>query len=563
MHESSDLTSNNIASYLPITAAKYPFKKAIIEPVGRDSSGLVKYTHYTFKQLEERCSKIAHGLHDYGIQKGHKVLLMVTPSLDFLALTYALYRVGAIPVLIDPGMGKSNLLDCIESVQPDAMVAIPKAHLVKLLFPSKFKSIKCSVIVGKKYIFSGKTLEQLCDHDNCKSYPVVPVDPQDMATMVFTTGSTGTPKGVVYFHQQMKGQVDAIAKEFSIGPDDIDFPVFPLFALFSTAWGITAVIPEMDPTKPSKADPVKIIAGIEDHGVTMSIGSPALWEVIGAHAQKNNVKLNSLKQILMVGAPVRPEVLKSLQSMLDLKAGHDAYTPYGATESLPVANISATEILRDTFQKTHEGKGTCIGRAFPGMEISIIDISDDSIEKMEDTTILKSNVIGEIIVKGTVVTREYFNNEKATSLAKILDGDILWHRMGDLGYKDDKGRLWFCGRKAHRVDTSTQRLFSVCTEAIFNQHTNIYRSALVGIESKDSIISVMIVQPVEGKFPQSKQSIDLLKNELFAMAAKYDHTEQITQILFHEDFPVDIRHNAKIFREKLSLWASEQLQGKI
>lgn len=563
MHESRELNNCNIANYLPISAAKYPFKKAIVEPIGTDRNGLVTYIHYTFKQLEERCSKIAFGLDDYGIKKGHKVLLMVTPSLDFLALTYALYRVGAIPVLIDPGMGKSNLLDCIESVQPDAMVAIPKAHLVKMLFPSKFKSIKHSVIVGKKYIFSGMSLDELCKHNNNESYPVAQVEPHDMATMVFTTGSTGTPKGVVYFHEQMRGQVDAIAKEFDIGPDDVDFPVFPLFALFSTAWGITAVIPEMDPTKPSKADPKKIIAGIEDHGVTISIGSPALWEVIGSYAQKNKIKLNSLKQILMVGAPVRPEVLKSLQSMLDIESGHDAYTPYGATESLPVANISATEILKDTFQKTHEGKGTCIGRAFPGMEISIIDISDDAIEDIDSAQILNPNVIGEIIVKGTVVTKEYFNNSKATSLAKIKDGSDLWHRMGDVGYIDDKCRLWFCGRKAHRVDTSTQRLFSVCTEAIFNQHASIYRSALVGIDVKGSKLSVMIVQPVEGKFPNSKVQQDSLKTELFSMAKKYDHTKDISQILFHEDFPVDIRHNAKIFREKLSIWASEQLQGKL
>ncbi|MCO4782952.1 MAG: AMP-binding protein [Candidatus Cloacimonetes bacterium] len=563
MHEPAKLNSNNIAEYLPISAAKSPFKKAIIEPVGIDDNGLVKYVHYTFKQLEERCSKIAHGLHNYGIQKGHKVLLMVTPSLDFLALTYALYRVGAIPVLIDPGMGKSNLLDCIEGVQPDAMVAIPKAHLVKLLFPSKFKSVKHSVIVGKKYIFSGKTLNELCDHSNNEPFEVVKVDPLDMATMVFTTGSTGTPKGVVYFHKQMQGQVNAIAEEFSIGPEDIDFPVFPLFALFSTAWGITAVIPEMDPTKPSKADPLKIIAGIEDHGVTMSIGSPALWEVIGTYAEKKNIKLNSLKQILMVGAPVRPEVLRSLQSMLDLESGHDAFTPYGATESLPVANISATEILNQTFQKTHEGHGTCIGRAFPGMEIQIIEISDDCISNIADSSLLKANEIGEIIVKGTVVTKEYFNNDKATSLAKIADGESIWHRMGDVGYKDDQGRLWFCGRKAHRVDTETQRLFSVCTEAIFNQHSDIYRSALVGVERKGSVHSVMIVQPIEGKFPQSEQSKDLLRNELFSLATQYDHTKNISNILFHEDFPVDIRHNAKIFREKLSVWAADQLQGQL
>ncbi|PCJ18918.1 MAG: peptide synthase [Candidatus Cloacimonadota bacterium] len=549
MCQSDFIDNYNIASYLPISAKKYPFKKAIIEPLAKDSNGLVTYIHYTFKQLEERCSKIAYGFDSYGIKKGHKVLLMVTPSLDFLALTYALYRVGAIPILIDPGMGKSNLLDCIESVKPDAMVAIPKAHLVKFLFPAKFKSIKCSVIVGKNYFFKGKTLEQICDHTNNDTYPVAQVNKDDMATMVFTTGSTGTPKGVVYFHEQMRGQVDSIKKEFSITPDDVDFPVFPLFALFSTAWGITAVIPEMDPTKPSKADPVKIIAGIKDHGVTISIGSPALWETVSKYAQNHQIKLNSLKQILMVGAPVRPEVLKSIQGMLDLKKGHDAYTPYGATESLPVANISATEILKETSNLTAEGKGTCIGRAFPNMQIEIIEISDEVIENIK---LLDANMIGEIVVKGTVVTKEYFNRPDATKLAKIKDKDSLWHRMGDVGYKDKQGRLWFCGRKAHRVETKTQRLFSVCTEAIFNQHKSVYRSALVGVNNQ----AIMIVQlKLENQVSQTT-----IKKELFEIALKYDHTKDIKTILFHEDFPVDIRHNAKIFREKLSVWAEAQIK---
>ena len=127
--------------------------------------------------------------------------------------------------------------------------------------------------------------------------------------------------------------------------------------------------------------------------------------------------------------------------------------------------------------------------------------------------------------------------------------------MGDLGYIDEQGRLWFCGRKSHRVVTETETMFTICCEAIFNTHDSVFRSALVGVRDKDKTIPVICVElEKDNECDKSK-----LTKELLAIAKTSKLTSNIKHILFHKSFPVDIRHNAKIGREKLAAWASEVL----
>jgi acyl-CoA synthetase (AMP-forming)/AMP-acid ligase II len=550
----------NVGDYLTQRAKEHPYRKAVIFPEKKKKDGSFLYSHLTFKMLNEQCDAYAHGLTEYGIKQGMKVLLFVKPGLEFLGLTYALFKVGAVPVLIDPGMGKTSFLNCIRSVNPDALIGIPKAHAARFLFPGTFKKIRYNVFVGKKVpLQSGKRLEELALKER-GPFQSVKTRPRDMATIVFTTGSTGAPKGVCYFHEQMRGQVEAIQKEFQINEQDVDFPIFPLFALFSVAWGIPAVIPVLDATKPSAADPEDIAKGIEDHGVTISIGSPALWAKVARYMAERDRLMPSMRAVMMVGAPIRPEVLEDFSKILP--AG-DAYTPYGATEALPIANISGSYILKEAAAKTESGAGTCVGRPFPGITFGIIPITEEAVEDISRTVFNKPGEIGEIVVSGPIVTREYYEKPEPTRLAKIKDGDRIWHRMGDVGYLDENGYLWFCGRKAHRVESNGKKYFSVPCEAIYNRHPKLRRSALVGVKDKDgSTQPLMIFEVNKGVFLDTASEKNLLLKELKFLGSKSPLTKDIDLFLFHPEFPVDIRHNAKIFREKLAVWAQEQLGGK-
>jgi acyl-CoA synthetase (AMP-forming)/AMP-acid ligase II len=241
-----------------------------------------------------------------------------------------------------------------------------------------------------------------------------------------------------------------------------------------------------------------------------------------------------------------------------LKAGAEVFTPYGATEALPVCSIGSNEILNETRQATDQGSGVCVGRPVPGVELEIIAISDEPIDRWNQALVLAPGAVGEIVVKGPQVTASYFNRPGSTALAKIADTARggFYHRMGDLGYRDNLGRIWFCGRKAHRVVTGEETLFTIPCEAVFNTHPAVFRSALVGVGDTGRQRPVLCVE-LEERAGQSEQG--RIQNELLAIGAAHQLTRNIRTILFHPAFPVDIRHNAKIFREKLAIWAKEKL----
>jgi olefin beta-lactone synthetase len=262
---------------------------------------------------------------------------------------------------------------------------------------------------------------------------------------------------------------------------------------------------------------------------------------------------------------VPPHVLRRMKNAIPPDG--DVHTPYGATESLPVASIAASEVLAQTAAKSALGAGTCVGRRFPGMEWKVIRISDGPIATLADAELLPAGEIGELIVQGGVVTTEYVTRTDANALHKIKDGDKFWHRMGDVGYlekidpadNDRSQRFWFCGRKSHRVITAGGTLFTIPCEAIFNQHERIYRSALVGVGPRGQQRPVIIAEPWPEKRPKDATDEPRLLAELAALGTKHSHTSGIQDFFLLETLPTDIRHNAKIFREKLAVWAAKKL----
>jgi acyl-CoA synthetase (AMP-forming)/AMP-acid ligase II len=244
-----------------------------------------------------------------------------------------------------------------------------------------------------------------------------------------------------------------------------------------------------------------------------------------------------------------------------LGEGGEIHTPYGATESLPVSSIGSAEILSDTWQETVVGGGTCVGKPCNSVDVFIISVTDEPIEKWSDSLSVGAGEKGEIVVRGPVVTKEYYNNTKQTALAKIKDEDgRIYHRMGDIGRFDEKGRLWFCGRKSHRVVTKEGPMFTVPCEAVFNVHKKVFRSALVGLGRKGSEVPLICVE-LEKNCCLSSSESKVLIEELKGIAQSFEHTRVIEKFLIHPSFPVDVRHNAKINREILKVWAEKKVSA--
>jgi acyl-CoA synthetase (AMP-forming)/AMP-acid ligase II len=544
----------NIADTLTAVAERIPNRTGLIVPVGGG------YRKWTFGDLHVITDGFAHRLSATGISRGDRVVLMVRPSVEFICLTFALFKTGAVVVLIDPGMGYKNLLKCIAQIKPGVFIGIPKAHIFKTLFPKPFRSVKTSICVGFSGGIFGRSLDAesvLADLSGAavKQYPTTSTVKDDPAAVLFTTGSTGPPKGVRYDHSVFFAQLQLIRDYFGITDHDIDQPAFPLFGLFSTALGACAVIPDMNPSQPARVNPAKFIRSIQDHGVTYSFGSPAIWRVVSRYCLQHKIILTSVQKVLMAGAPVPGDLIEAVMAILPPDA--QIYTPYGATECLPVSAITGSEILSETWEKTRQGQGTCVGTPLPGNTIRIIPISDQPLGRWLEDTVLPLGETGEIVVKGPVVTRCYENNESETRLAKIEDNDGFWHRMGDLGYLDEQNRLWFCGRRGHRVVAGDSTYFTICCEAVVNEHPEVFRSALVGIGEMGSQVPVMLIEP----YAKHKDPARLLA-EVRELAGRHPLTASIDHFLIHPSFPVDIRHNAKIFREKLAVWAATRIHDR-
>ena len=511
----------------------------------------------TFRELEQESSRIAAGCERIGIVGGMRVALLVPPSPELFAVTFALFKVGAVPVFIDPGIGARNMKGCLAEAEPEAFIGTPKAHAARRILGWGRASLRILVTIGGGRFWGGTPLAELRrTTSGDRLFTPAETRCSDVAAILFTSGSTGPPKGAIYTHGTFAAQVDALRELYDIRPGEVDLPTFPLFALFAPALGMTALIPRMDFTRPGQVDPRRILGPAAAYAATTMFGSPALLNRVGRHGVANGVKLPTLKRVISAGAPVPAAVLERFAALLPADA--EIFTPYGATEALPVSSIGSREILAETGRMTGEGCGVCIGRPVKGLSLAIIPISDEPIELWQESLALPAGEVGEIAVRGPQVSTAYLNRPAATRLAKIADpSGGVWHRMGDVGYRDDTGRIWFCGRKSHRVVTEQETLYTIPVEGVFNTHPEVFRTALVGINGTKGAKRPILCVELDARKGRADQ--ERIRRELLEVGARYPHTAGIRDILFHPAFPVDIRHNAKIFREKLAIWAGQRL----
>jgi len=535
-------TESTLSRNLTEWANNEPERWALICPTGR----------LTCRELNERSWDCAAGLKTLGIGKGTRCVLMVPPGPEMVVLAFGMLRIGAVPVLVDPGMGTRYLGQCLKEADPEVFIGSPKAHAARLLFGWARKSLRKTISVGWFPSLGTVTFKKLirlgAHHSGLKER----ILPDDTAAIVFTSGSTGIPKGVVYTHQMFNRQAQLLRDHFNIAPGEVDLATFPLFALFDPTWRVTTVFPEMDFTHPGRINPRNILDAIEQNGATHMFGSPALLDRVGRYCEKHRLNLPGLKRVLSAGAPVSDRVIDRFAALLP--EGAHVHTPYGATEALPVCSISQVERAR---LSSAAGNGVCVGTPLKGVHIAIIPVTDDPITNWSDDLVLPPGEIGEIVVWGENVSAEYFRRPEANRMGKISSDDgTIRHRMGDVGYLDGSGQMWFCGRKSHRVQTHFGTLYTVPCEGVFNQHPDVFRTALVGVGRIPNQLPVLCVE-LEPTRPPRDHSV--IREELFQLGASTPATGHIRTILFHPGFPVDIRHNSKIFREKLALWAEKEM----
>jgi acyl-CoA synthetase (AMP-forming)/AMP-acid ligase II len=545
----------NIAMALVRAAQAAPERIALRVPWGRSANGRIEYRELSYAELDRGSDEVAAGLAAIGAGRGERVALMVRPSEALFLIMFGAFKAGSVPVLIDPGIGPAVIKACLAEAKPSAFIGIPLAHVARIVLGWGRDSVRTLVTAGRRWFWRGGTLDELRAIGRARiaqgAWRMAETTPDELAAILFTSGSTGVPKGVEYRHRHFLAQVELIRSAFGIAPGEIDLPTFPPFALFDPGLGMTSVIPAMDPTRPARADPRVLIDTIARYRCTTMFGSPALLDNLSRYAVAHGVTLPALKRVLSAGAPVAPAVVERSQRMLPPDA--EIWTPYGATECLPVAVIEGREILAAARGRTEAGAGICVGRPLPQNNVRIIRISDEPLSLWDDDMLAPTGEVGEITVAGPSVTESYFGREAATRLAKMREGDRTVHRMGDLGYFDAEGRLWYCGRKSHRVETRAGTLFSEMVEGVFNLHPDVKRSALVGVGPRTDLMPVICIELIDSS---RSPRWPLIMDELRTLAERYPLTRGIREFMLHWGFPVDIRHNAKINRDALAGWAA-------
>ncbi|WP_374772204.1 AMP-binding protein [Streptomyces sp. NBC_01310] len=588
--------TDSVAGWLERNARAFPGKPAVIHPDGRGSGS---YGTITYGELQQTVEELARGFRRAGITRGTRTVLMAPPGPELFALCFALFRVGAVPVVVDPGMGVRRMLHCYRAVRAEAFIGPPLAQLVRVLGRRTFAGVRVPVTLGRRRLGRGHTLSALrtTPATGSRADAAAPAGGDDLLMVGFTTGSTGPAKGVEYTHRMALSIARQIEAVHGRTRDDVSLVTLPFYGVLDLVYGSTLVLAPLAPARVARADPALLVDALERFRVTTMFASPALLRNLADHltgAARGRHPLPDLRCVVSGGAPVPDAVVAALRRVLDEKAR--IHVTYGATEVLPITSIEAAEILGDdadadadadadfdadadadadtgresggTAARAAAGEGTCVGRPVPGTRVVIAPVTDGPLARLDSTTSLPTGRVGEILVHGDSVSRRYHRAPQSDAAHKVTEerpgGEAprTWHRTGDLGHLDAEGRLWFCGRAAQRVRTGYRDLHTVRCEGVFNAHPLVRRTALVGIGPAGAQRPVVCVETetatgADGAALDESTWTELVA-ELRTMAGAHAATAGLQEFLRHPAFPVDIRHNAKIGREELARWAEQQ-----
>jgi olefin beta-lactone synthetase len=485
----------NVLSILSDMARRHPDRPALI--LAKES--------ITFSALRERIDRASAGLQREGLKPGDRAIVMIPMSIDLYVAMLSLLDLGAIAVFVDPWIGWKQIAAFAAYAEPRAWLGIPRSHLLRRLAGR----IPITVTTGRRLgpFPARRTLSEI--EEPAGDGAVHESQPDDPALITFTSGSSGEPKGANRTHRFLLAQHRALAAEFPAQEGDVDMPMFPVFALNNLALGVPSVVPAMDFRRVDRVDGAAILRQMLAHRVTTCTASPPFFDRLAATGEDPG-----LRRLLTGGAPVSDAQLRAWRTAFSRT---EILVAYGSTEAEPVAHLTAEERLE------LKGPGFCAGKPIDRIRARLID---------------EQGGIGELVVAGDHVCRDYYRNPKAVQENKILDADgTVWHRMGDTGSFDAEGRFWIAGRVHSTIRRGSQRIHPQLVEqAARGEDPRIRRIAAVGVEER-----VVLVIETDAE--------DLEQDVRQRLAAAGHAVDEIR--LTREPLPVDPRHNSKIDYGKL------------
>jgi acyl-CoA synthetase (AMP-forming)/AMP-acid ligase II len=512
----------NIAEILRRQAEQFPDQLAIVDRVGRE------VRKWTFAELDEAIGRMATMLRRAGLSAGETVLIFQPMSAELYIALAAVLRAGMTAMFVDPSAGRGHIDRCCDLLPPSGLVANSRAHLLRLCSPA-LRRIPLKWSVGGGVPFTSR-MEQLrqCSNDGI----VDACGAEAPALASFTSGSTGQPKAAVRTHGFLLAQYRAVAQSLKLTPGEVELVTMPIFVLANLASRVTSVIADADLRRVGEIDPGPVIRQIHEHGVDRFAASPSFFEKLVEGCERSGIQFDSVRKIFTGGGPVAPWLLDRLQKVAPRS---EITVVYGSTEAEPISTVARGEIDTQDAAAISGGRGLLVGKPVPSIDVRIIcDRWGESLGQLTrrefEGLCRPSNEPGEIVVSGTHVLDDYLHGQGADENKFCVDR-TRWHRTGDAGYFDDRGRLWLLGRCAARLDDGYGALYPLGVEQAALRNPSIGKAAIVS--HRDQRVLVVTLRDSEAR-PDCNA---LLKSLAFA---------NVDSIRIVKRLPVDRRHQSKI-----------------
>jgi len=496
----------NIVSLFHAAAKQHPKRIAIIDKTGS----------ITFEQLQKDVMASAANMQHKGLKAGDRVLVFVPISIALYTHVLALYHIGCTAVFLDEWVSIKRLSLCCRIAKCKGFIGVPLARFIGW-FVRDVRTIP--IHLGTKMNYSSNSITE----------PAVIIKESETALITFTTGSTGTPKAAKRTHNFLKEQFDALMEKIEPSQDDVDMPALPIVLLINLGCGVTSVIPDWKSSKPDKMQPEKIWQQVQRHGVNRITSSPYFLKKLAQYVSSNNISSEQIRKMFTGGAPVFPnEAALITQGFAQSKT----QIVFGSTEAEPISSIYAYE-LSDRKEEA-EKHGLPVGVPYRKSQVKIILWSDEPIacNNIHELTSLEQpkGALGEIIVSGPHVLREYFNNDEALKRNKIFIDDNCWHRSGDSGFLNDKGELFLTGRCTTLFEHEGKTVKPFLIENTLQQIDGVVLATIMKLNNE---IIYFVELSAQEKKEEVKKSIEQI-------------WPKPSLIVFTDKMPRDKRHHSKI-----------------